>query len=291
MSRVELAKIKSLTFYKDEETTYRRTSPLPQLKCIGKPCRLYQPDVVRCTNAGGGGVDIDWRCEADLPEALRFGRVEVSCEGYSGAGDPFILKGSCALEYRLVQVPDALRPGNADSNHRAWKAPDMDIASTLFWMLWIGILIFIVYSFLKSCLDTDDDGRRRVHRGGNNRPGGGGGGGGWNNWFPGANDTPDAPPPPYTKNAPAAVGQGAGGWRPGFWTGAAVGGLANHFLNRAPRPAQPQPYGWERSPFGGARDEPVRRRPAPRFDDDRGEGSSNLGAMRSSVGIGGTNVR
>jgi len=33
------------------------------------------------------------KCEADLPEALRFGKVEVSCEGWSRAGDPYVLKG------------------------------------------------------------------------------------------------------------------------------------------------------------------------------------------------------
>ena len=64
-------------------------------------------------NVGGQGTDVDWKvrssciscctfnepayhnvqCEADLPEALRFGRVEVSCEGWSGPGDEFVLKG------------------------------------------------------------------------------------------------------------------------------------------------------------------------------------------------------
>ena len=110
MSRVALAKIKSLTFYKDSLTAARRTAPVPQLKCLGKACSLYTPDVVRCVNVGGEGTEVDWKvctlamhavpptqvtpqCEADLPEALRFGRVEVSCEGWSAAGDPFVLKG------------------------------------------------------------------------------------------------------------------------------------------------------------------------------------------------------
>jgi len=29
----------------------------------------------------------------DLPDKLRFGRVEVSCEGWSKPGDPYVLKG------------------------------------------------------------------------------------------------------------------------------------------------------------------------------------------------------
>ena len=97
MSRIALARIPSLTFYKDSLTTSRRGSPISQLTCIGKPCRLYQPDVVRCTNSGGSGTDVDWKCEADLPESLRLGRVEVSCEGWDGPGDPYVLKGEHTL--------------------------------------------------------------------------------------------------------------------------------------------------------------------------------------------------
>jgi SOCE-associated regulatory factor of calcium homoeostasis len=66
MSRQELAKIPALTFYQDTLTTSRRTSPLPQLICVGKPCRLYTPEVVRCVNLGGFGTDIDWKASARL---------------------------------------------------------------------------------------------------------------------------------------------------------------------------------------------------------------------------------
>ncbi|KAI0667839.1 hypothetical protein C8Q78DRAFT_959561, partial [Trametes maxima] len=93
MARVALADIHALTLYKDEITRARRTSPIPQLTCIGKPCRLFQPDVVRCENIGGSGTEVDWKCEADLPDSLRFGRVQVSCEGWDRPGDPYVLKG------------------------------------------------------------------------------------------------------------------------------------------------------------------------------------------------------
>lgn len=64
MSRVLLSKIRSITLYKDELTKARRLPAIPQLTCIGSPCRLFQPDVVRCYNNGGEGVDVDWtvRC-------------------------------------------------------------------------------------------------------------------------------------------------------------------------------------------------------------------------------------
>jgi len=61
MSKVELAKIRALTFYKGEQTAYRRTSPLQQLSCIGKPCSLFEPEVVRCESLGGTGVEVDWK--------------------------------------------------------------------------------------------------------------------------------------------------------------------------------------------------------------------------------------
>ena len=56
MSRVLLSKIRSITLYKDELTKARRLPAIPQLTCIGSPCRLFQPDVVRCYNNGGEGV-------------------------------------------------------------------------------------------------------------------------------------------------------------------------------------------------------------------------------------------
>ena len=61
MSRVALKDIRALKFYKDAYTLSRRGDPIPQLTCVGKPCRLYQPDIVRCTSLGGSGTDVDWK--------------------------------------------------------------------------------------------------------------------------------------------------------------------------------------------------------------------------------------
>lgn len=72
MSRVELAKIRALNFYKGEETAHRRTSPLPQLSCVGKACGLYQPEVIRCENIGGSGVDVDWKVRYLVVRGLRY---------------------------------------------------------------------------------------------------------------------------------------------------------------------------------------------------------------------------
>ncbi|KAJ7756511.1 hypothetical protein DFH07DRAFT_868302 [Mycena maculata] len=251
MSRVELARIPALTFYKNSLTESRRTKAIPQLICVGKPCQLYTPEVVRCKSLGGSGTEIDWKCEADLPESLRFGRVEVSCEG------------SCSLEYRLVQIPGSLRNTESDNplgddQESPLKSLAFDVASTIF--IWLAFVAIILYS------RPEDSG-----------PG----------FFPGGlNDNPSAPPP-YSKTAPTLNE----GWRPGFWTGAVLGGLGTHLFNNR---QNTRAYDWERersyrppttgSMFG-------QRRSSARHTEDRGEGSSNLGAMRQSTGFGGSSVR
>ncbi|KAI0759583.1 hypothetical protein BD413DRAFT_607513 [Trametes elegans] len=320
MSRVALAKIPSLTFYKDELTLSRRGPPIPQLTCIGRPCKLYQPDVVRCVNIGGSGTDVEWKCEADLPDSLRFGRVEVSCEGWDRPGDPYVLKGSCGLDYRLVQVPSSLRgPGAEDPSYPArfsrWLYElSEDPVGAFFMLVWVAVLGLILYNLLSSCLRA-----RRAQPGSSPQPprrpwwGPGSGGG----WFSGpAPDTgPHDPPPPYTKHAPSSpTGPApAQGWAPGFWTGAALGGLGAYLFGSGAREQQRRHgEGWFRArPAPGLYDWEAERafrpmRPVPassswfggpaavrrRWDaDDRGEGPSSLGGMRRSTGLGGSSVR
>ncbi|OSC98530.1 DUF1183-domain-containing protein [Trametes coccinea BRFM310] len=337
MSRVALAQIPSLTFYKDEFTLSRRGSPIPQLTCIGKPCRLYQPEVVHCVNIGGSGADVDWKCEADLPDSLRFGKVEVSCEGWSGPGDSYVLKGSCGLEYRLVQIPTGLRGSGADdpkypSRFSCWvhgkctpirylcptklTLPMTDLsedpAAAFSMLLWVVVLGLTLYSIISSCLHRTPSSTRPP-----GRPSWGFGPG--SGWFPGTRpDAPDAgpndPPPPYSKHPAAATSSAqAEGWRPGFWTGAALGGLGAYLFNRQPQgrhdqrvhpPMAPVPntgmYDWEAERmFRRPRPTPVAptwlggstRRRGGWEGDDRGEGSSNLGSMRRSTGFGNSRIR
>ncbi|KAG1722270.1 DUF1183-domain-containing protein [Suillus lakei] len=284
MSRIALDSIPGLTFYKNALTAARRTSPIAQLVCIGKACALYQPDVVRCSNIGGSGTDVDWKCEADLPSSLRFGRVEVSCEGWNGPGDPYVMKGSCSLEYNLVQLPNALL-NDSDTTWsyfytRPWFS-NLDNSGIFFILVWIIVLAVIIYSFIRPCLRNTSDANRT---GPPSYPGGGQGRSG-SGGFPGSYHT--SPPPPYTKDAGSGSQSSGAQWQPGFWTGAALGALGNHLLNR---PSQSQEYDWERERrLPGSIS---RSRPVPGYDSqDRGEGSSNLGAMRTSTGYGGSSSR
>ncbi len=96
---VPIKDVQVLTLQEGKWTTGRRSPAVKQLTCLGF-CK-YAPSSVRCVNAGWDGIDIQWDCQADLDENVKFGVMNVQCEGYDYPGDPNILAGSCGLEYRL----------------------------------------------------------------------------------------------------------------------------------------------------------------------------------------------
>ena len=223
--RVLLSSVRALTLRKDLLTTHNRVSAVPQLKCIGGNAKgLYDVDLLRCKNQGSsyGEEDIEWTCSASLPSEFKLGSTDVICEGFSSSDDPYILKGSCGVEYRLVLT----ELGEEKYGHRSH---DLSGASTsdssgkvvaaLFWIVFFAVLCWIVYAAFY--------GTRRPPRLG--QGGGGFFGGGGN----------DDPPPPYDYQPPrpapkayssraiprAAPVREEPGWRPGFWTGA-LGGAA-----------------------------------------------------------------
>lgn len=99
---VLLTEIQALTLRRGALTTARRGAPVPQLTCRGPHCTAHELDVVQCTNQGTDGVTVQWACKADMPGSLRFGVMDVSCEGYARPGDAYVLAGSCGLTYELV---------------------------------------------------------------------------------------------------------------------------------------------------------------------------------------------
>lgn len=189
--------------------------------------------------------------------------------------------------------------------------PDTNLVDTtrdpvafVFMLLWVVVLAFILYNALKSCCGPRT---QNGVQGGSTprpppprRPGSG--------WFSGSNPGTYDPPPPYSKQAPGhasgAGDAGASGWRPGFWSGAALGWLGTQYFNRQ-REQQPYVrasglYDWEAERMSAPR--PVRTAPHASSwfgggtrgrvsDDDRGEGPLDLGRMRRSTGLGGSHVR
>lgn len=102
---VLLSNIKTLTLHGGRQTTARRGPAVPQLDCVGGNAKgLHNVDVMRCTNAGSDYApeDVQWTCQATLPSEFKLGSTEVVCEGYESSEDPYVLKGSCGVEYRLI---------------------------------------------------------------------------------------------------------------------------------------------------------------------------------------------
>ncbi|KAL8997471.1 MAG: hypothetical protein Q9169_003251 [Polycauliona sp. 2 TL-2023] len=103
--KVLLSTVQSLTLRHDLKTSHRRVAAVPQLKCIGGNAKdYYNVDIMRCKNQGADydREDIQWTCSASLPSEFKLGSTDVICEGYESSNDPYVLKGSCGVEYRLM---------------------------------------------------------------------------------------------------------------------------------------------------------------------------------------------
>ncbi|KAL4950038.1 hypothetical protein BDW69DRAFT_197598 [Aspergillus filifer] len=214
-----LSQVHSLTLRGGKLTSSRRVSPIPQLKCTGpskRICNMYEIGSMRCTNGGYGydEEDVQWTCTASLPSEFKLGSTDVVCEGYRNADDPWVLKGSCGVEYRLLLTEEGERKFGQGSfaKRKDSKLTLETLFSLVFWGVFLGVFLWIVIALLRDCMSGPGRRARPGHRGG----GGGGGGGPY----------PGGPPPPYSPYSDSyssnpTAGQG---WRPGFWTGAATGG-------------------------------------------------------------------
>ncbi|KAH8162436.1 hypothetical protein CIB48_g5815 [Xylaria polymorpha] len=164
-----LSDVQSLTLRAEKQTTHRRVSAIPQLRCISnqRVCALHTVDVMRCTNQGSsyGAEDVEWSCAASLPPELKLGATDVICEGYASPDDPYVLRGSCGVEYRLVltelgeqKFPDVAKAGSGGwfsgwggggggkSEPRLREDVDSNAGSWLFGIIFVGVLLWILYS-------------------------------------------------------------------------------------------------------------------------------------------------
>jgi SOCE-associated regulatory factor of calcium homoeostasis len=261
---VLLSKISTLTLRSGRSTASHRVSPVAQLQCTGPPsvCSLYQVDVMRCKNEGADYDDnnIQWTCSASLPEEFRLGSTDVTCEGYESSDDPYVLKGSCGVGYRLLLTEKGEKKYDRTNDEDSWssfrsKSRWDKLGTFIFWLVFGGVVSVMVLSAF-GCL-----GRRGGAGAGGNRPGWGGDGGG-----SGSNDDP---PPPYSdyrplpKPSPRSSSSRSESWRPGVWTGAAAGAAAGYALgNRGRNQTGGGLFGGGApstntgGPFGGRRHDP-----------------------------------
>ena len=285
--KVLLSNVRTLTLRKDAKTSHNRVSALPQLNCIGGTAKgLYEIDTLRCKNAGGGysDDDVQWTCTANLPSEFKLGSTDVICEGFAGPEDPYVLKGSCGVEYRLMLTEAGEEIFGRKGGSKGEKGDDWwewegdakrsksgSMVAVLFWIAFVGVVAWMLYAaFIRDAVPRRPRGGAR------------GGFGGWGGGGSGGDD----PPPPYDYNPPPSKpkasssmrgaraapqpAQGQQGWRPGFWTGALGGAAAGYAAgNRGGRtePQQPRSQGM----WGGGQQ-----------GYGNGEGSSRMGGRTSS---------
>lgn len=96
--------LRSITVVDGQMTTARRGEPFPQMVCLDGP-KDRRPLSAVCNNMGLNPYgQISWECKYEAPDCEIY-NPEVNCEGYDYPDDPFVLVGSCALEYKLRCKP------------------------------------------------------------------------------------------------------------------------------------------------------------------------------------------
>lgn len=249
--RVRLSSIETLTLYAGRYTEGRRSSPVPQLKCIGGTagCSAFVPKVVQCYNRGSDGSDIQWECKTDMDNAYRFGEISVSCEGFDYPEDDYILQGSCGLEYQLDLTKEGYQQQQGqghqyyDSSHSKEQqhydtSHKRNKLSSGSWLALLAV-IAVVYMCYRTCFAGNNYVAQptadapppysSIHTDGAAYTAGPA----YTAPYPPPNNSYQAPPPPYPSAQPKTyhhhTNQSANAG-PGFWTGAATGGAAGSVL-------------------------------------------------------------
>ena len=231
---------------KKHEVTAGVRSQVPALKCMSGQC-ADGPDVVKCHVDGTDYRTGDplWKCTADLPNGLRFGSTDVTCEGYRHPEDEYVTRGSCGLEYTLIG--QAARPqqstGYAHQEPHYRSASSYPTSSSM--RSWANILFWCFAAWLLFRFISGGS-WSNVRRANAYTATGGGGGGGGGGWFGGGGGGggfwPGYGGGYGGANCPPGAGAGAGGG-PGFWTGLGVGGLLGNLWGRHRGVHAPNMYG------------------------------------------------
>ncbi|XP_066042276.1 store-operated calcium entry-associated regulatory factor [Chamaea fasciata] len=272
--KVLLRDVQALTLHRGQYTTSKRTAAVPQLQCTGGSAGCsHVPEVVQCYNKGWDGYDVQWQCKADLENAYRFGQMEVSCEGYDYPDDPYILRGSCSLLFKLELTEEGERKvknsGSFGSSYYQSRKDYSDSGSGAIVVIVLLILAFGVYKFF---LSNQQSQQSSGHSDGFSQP----------FW-----QSQQAPPPPGFKSTftddnsfgtHSHHGTSSG---PGFWTGLGAGGLLGYLAGS--HRAQP------RSPYHSMWTDPTAVPPMHGHARNSTEGSSS--GTRTASGFGGTKRR
>jgi len=190
---------------------------------------------MRCENAGSDYDEnnIQWTCQADVPDYFKLGATDIICEGYASSDDPYVLSGSCGVEYRLLLTEKGeTKYGNAGSSKsdHDQHGPQPTLVPNLFWFLFAGVVIWMIYRAYQNMTQGPQNPVPRLPRNNSGGPG------------PDDNDDDNDAPPPYTPyrdekpgSRPSSSSQpgrgpssqgGSSRWQPGFGSGVAAGAAA-----------------------------------------------------------------
>jgi len=290
---VLLRDVTSITLYRGQQTTGRRSSPVPQLQCVGGTAAgKFSPKVVQCYNRGFDGRNPQWECTSELPLDYQFGKISVSCEGYEFPEDPYILAGSCGLKYELDYSTSGARKG-------AYSTTGKEGTNYMSIIYFVGIA-FVLYLLYLSFTSTREghEGDRGTHYPGD------GPGDDHPPYPPGWRQNYQQPPPSYDEtfkgtsrgNSGSSGATGStGSSNFGFFSGLGLGGLGGYLLGN----------NWGRG--NNHRDGTAYRRRGPtQFERDTGfysdsynqpgpshhyDSPSSSGSTHTSSGFGGTERR
>jgi len=106
---VLLSNVPELVFKHGEYTSNEgRGKPVPQLVNIGRFIQKNDfPLLVKCLNVGVAYKSGDpiWECSF---KGFIFDKTSILCEGFDSKNDPWVLEGSCSLEYSLKQPQELI---------------------------------------------------------------------------------------------------------------------------------------------------------------------------------------
>lgn len=147
--RVLLRDVQSITATRGMMTRHRRVAAVPQMACTGSHC-MHEPSAIRCKNDGWDGRDVQWTCTAELPNSIRLDKAEVLCEGYDYPDDPYILAGSCGVEYSLKRV--------APPPQKVHEAVSYNETRDGIWLtvVCIFVLLLVMIVCIKTCPQGND---------------------------------------------------------------------------------------------------------------------------------------
>jgi len=120
--KVLLSEVTDLILRNGELTVGRKNKPIQHLNCEYPPadsqlndelrqadCQ-YGPQYIKCRNCGKNILlsdsDFIWECVGyGMTPGYILTNGQIGCEGYDYPDDPYILKGSCWISYKVYERP------------------------------------------------------------------------------------------------------------------------------------------------------------------------------------------